>query len=96
MELLKGPDPQRRDLAYRLLNGFVEVEGGAVQRSGGNDQIEFLVEKIYQHRVRLANRVNLDFEDHDLEEMIAAYEKLNRLCAGLMYNQGWYDASRGL
>ena len=43
MELLKGPDPQRRDLAYRLLNGFVEVEGGAVQRSGGHDQIEFLV-----------------------------------------------------
>lgn len=96
MELVRGPDPKRRDLVYRLLNGFVEVEGGAVQRSSGHSQIEALVEKIYRHRLRLANRANLEFEDDDLEEIVAAYEKLNRLCADLMYNQGWYDAGQGL
>ena len=96
MELVKGPNPTRRDLAYRLLNGFIEVEEGTVRRLNGYEKVESLVEKIYQHRLRLVSRANLEFEDIDLEEIVTTYEKLNRLCADLMYNQGWYDANKGL
>ncbi len=28
-----------------------------------------------------------------MEAIIKTYEQLNRLCADLMYNQGWFDAA---
>lgn len=96
MKLVKRPDPQRRDLAYRLLNGFIEVEDITTQRLDGFKQIAFLEEKIYQHRFKLSNRAGLEFEDEDLEAIVDTYEKLNRLCAELMYDQGWHDANQGL
>lgn len=96
MKVVKGPDPQRRELAYCLLNGLIEAGDGGIQRSDGYKQIAFLVGKIYQHRFKLSNRAGLEFEDEDLEAIVATYEKLNRLCAELMYNQGWHDANQGV
>ena len=86
-----APDEGRKELAYRLLNGFVEADG---ELSRGQMQIQFLVELIYQHRLNLCGKTGLDFEDRDLEAVIAAYERLGHLCAGLMYDQGWHDAER--
>lgn len=63
MELLKGPDPGRRELVYQLLNGFIEPEAGKHQASKERMQIEPLIEAIYQGRLRLCARANLDFED---------------------------------
>ena len=53
-----------------------------------------LVETIYQHRMKLCARAGLDFEDADLEGIVSAYEKLNRLCGETMYDQGWLDSTR--
>ena len=92
----RTPDPRRRELAYQLLNGFMEVDTEPKQLSKEEMQIAFIVERIYQHRVNLCTRGNLDFEDKDLEAIIIAYEQLNRLCACLMYDQGWHDANQGL
>lgn len=88
MEAEKAPDPQRRDLVYRLLNGFIGSEADETQISRARMPIDFLVEIIYQHRLNLCGRAHLEFEDKDLEAIIAAYEQLNRLCAELMYDQG--------
>lgn len=92
----KMPDPRRRELAYQLLNGFMEAEAEPKQLSREEMQIVFIVERIYQHRINLCTRGNLDFEDKDLEAIISAYEQLNRLFARLMYDQGWHDAGQGL
>ena len=51
-----------------------------------------LAETIYQHRMKLCARAGLDFEDADLEGIVSAYEKLNRLCGETMYDQGWLDS----
>ena len=92
----KMPDPRRRELAYQLLNGFMEAEAERKQLSREEMQIAFIVGRIYQHRINLCTRGNLDFEDEDLEAIVSAYEQLNRLCARLMYGQGWHDAGQGL
>lgn len=94
MELLRGPDPKRRNLAYQLLNGFVEIETEEMQVSREHMRIEPLIETIYQSRLKLCARTGLDFEDDTLETIINTYEQLNRLLAERMYNQGWYDAKQ--
>lgn len=94
MKSIVGPDPRRRDVAYRLLNGFLELEMGEVPPSKERIQIDSLVARIYQHRIKLCTHADLDFEDEDLNEIVSIYEQLNRLCAELMYNQGWYDAKQ--
>lgn len=92
MERRKTPDPIKRDLTYKLLNGFVELEGEPP--SSDTMKITFLAELIYQHRINLCKRTNLDFEDKDLEAIISTYETLNRLCSELMYNYGWHAGNR--
>lgn len=86
-----GPDPVRQDLAYRLLNGFLELEGAG---PASDQELLFLTEVIYQHRVNLCERAGLELEDRDLEAIVTAYERMNRRCAELMYNQGWYAGNR--
>ena len=91
MEKLKGPDPARRDLVYRWLNGYIgELKEGLTTEQM---QIAFLTEQIYQYRVNVCNRAHLDFEDKDMEAIINTFERLNRLCAELMYNHGWIDGA---
>lgn len=94
MEGKGWPDPVKRDLAYQRLNGFLESDSVKVQPLENSAQIGALVETIYQRRLGLCARAGLDFEDSDLEAIITAYEKLNRLCGELMYNQGWHDANQ--
>jgi len=96
MEQSAGPDPRRRDLAYRLLNGFVEIEIEGMRPLPKYVEIDSLTAKIYQHRIKLCARADLDFEDEDMEGIVSTYEQLNRLCADAMYNQGWHDANQGL
>lgn len=96
MKEIRGPDAERRELAYQQLNGFTKTEEEDGRKSGTQVRIKFLVDEIYRHRLNLCNRVSLDFEDEDLEAIVTAYEQLSRLCAGFMYNQGWYDRNRGL
>lgn len=91
MEKRKGPDPIRRDLVYRWLNGFIGKEKDSL--TDEQMQIAFLAEQIYQRRLNLQKRVNLDFEDRDMEAIIDTYERLNRLCAEFMYDQGWLDGT---
>ena len=95
MKEIRGPDAERRELAYQQLNGFTKTEEDG-RKSGTQVRIEFLVDEIYRHRLNLCNRVSLDFEDEDLEAIVTAYEQLSRLCAGFMYNQGWYDRNQEL
>ena len=94
MDKRELPESKRRALAYQLFNGFTDVDTAKGPLSKEQSQIAFIVERIYQHRINLCARGNLDFEDKDLEAIISAYEQLNRLCAYLMYDQGWYDAQR--
>lgn len=93
MEERKGPDPVRRDLVYRWLNGYIGREREKDSLTDEQMQIAFLAEQIYQRRLNLHTRVNLNFEDRDMEAIIDAYERLNRLCADFMYNQGWLDGT---
>lgn len=88
-----APDPNKRAPAYRMLNGLTDIGPltGCILEE--REQIDRLVNQIYQHRLRLCNRVHMDFEDRDMEAIIKTYEQLNRLCADLMYNQGWFDAA---
>lgn len=87
------PDPVRRELAYDLLNGFREA--GPPSGAIGEDRakVDALADAIYRHRLKLCNRAGLDFEDGDLLEIVDAYDRMNRLIARLMYNQGWHDAA---
>lgn len=96
MDKKKSPDPVRRELAYDLLSGY--LEGGPHSEAVAEERakVDALVDVIYQHRFRLCNRAGLDFEDRDLEAIVNTYEKLNRLYADLMYNQGWFDAALAL
>ncbi len=96
MEGSAGPDPRRRDLAYQLLNGFVEIEIEGMRPLSKRAEIDLLTAKIYQHRIKLCARADLDFEDEDMEGIVSTYEQLNRLCADAMYDQGWHDADRNL
>ena len=73
MKEIRGPDAERRELAYQQLNGFTKTEEEDGRKSGTQVRIEFLVDEIYRHRLNLCN-----------------------LCAGFMYNQGWYDRNQGL
>jgi len=86
------PDPVRRDLVYRWLNGFIGMEGKE-RLTSEQMQIAFLTEQIYQYRLNLCKRKNVDFEDRDLEAIINTFEALNQLCANLMYDRGWFDAT---
>lgn len=87
-----GPDPVRRDVTYRLLNGFLEVEGSEL--SSDTMKLMFLTEQIYQYRLNLCERTGLDFEDETLEAIITTYEKMNRMCAEMMYDSGWHAGNR--
>lgn len=93
MEKGIAPDPNKRAPAYRMLNGLTDIGPltGCILEE--REQIDRLVNQIDQHRLRLCNRVHMDFEDRDMEAIIKTYEQLNRLCADLMYNQGWFDAA---
>ena len=96
MKQIMGPNPARQNLAYQLLNGFIELELGKMPPPHKRMEIDSLVAKIYRHRIKLCARAGLDFEDEDIEAIASTYEQLNRLCADFMYNQGWHDASQGL
>lgn len=86
----KTPDPVRRDQAYRFLNGLLGGEQGRQTRE--QMQIAFLTEQIYQYRLNLCERAGLEFENRDMEAIVDAYEKMNRLIGALMYDHGWLDA----
>ncbi len=96
MEQSTGPDPRRRDLAYQTLNGFADIEIEGMRPLPKRVEIDSLIAKIYQHRIKLCARADLDFEDEDVEGIVNTYEQQNRLCADAMYNQGWHDAKQGL
>lgn len=87
-----GPDPVRRDVTYKVLNGFLEREG--TEPSSDTMQLMFMAELIYQHRVNLCARTGLDFEDQELEAIVSTYEKMNRMCAEMMYDSGWHAGNR--
>lgn len=91
MAAKKVPDPARRDQVYRFLNGFIGGEQG--QQTREQMQIAFLTEQIYQYRLNLCECVGLEFENKDMEAIIDAYEKMNRLIGDLMYDHGWLDAT---
>lgn len=87
----KGPSQGRRDLAYQILSGELHLEDARL--AALRPQLDALVDEIYQHRMKLCDRTGLDFEDADLEGIVSAYERLNRLCADGMYDQGWHAAA---
>lgn len=89
--LEKGPSRERRELAYQMLNGELHLEDARL--SALRPQLDALVDEIYRHRVKLCARAGLAFEDADLEKIVSAYERLNRLCADGMYDQGWRAAA---
>lgn len=86
----QGPDPQKREMAYMLFNGMVRLEDSRM--TALRPQVNELVDVIYQHRMKLCARAGLDFEDDDLEGIVAAYEQMTRLCGDALYDQGWYDS----
>lgn len=89
--LEKGPSQGKRDLAYQMLNGDLHLADARL--AALRPQLDALVDEIYRHRVELCGRTGLDFEDADLEGIVSAYERLNRLCADGMYDQGWHAAA---
>lgn len=91
MDKPKMPDPVRRDLVYRSLNGFIDERPGGQTRE--QMQLAFLTEQIYQRRLNLCERWGLEFENKDIEAIMDAYEMMNRLIGGLMYDHGWLDAT---
>lgn len=91
MKKPKGPDPVKRDLVYQFLNGF--IDGEQERQTGEQMQIAFLTEQIYQRRLNLWERVGLEFENKDMEAIMDAYEKMNRLIGDFMYDHGWLDAA---
>lgn len=93
MDKKKAPDPVRREAAYDLLNGYLEGGPPSELVAGERAKVDALADAIYQHRMRLCSRAGLDFEDKDLLELVSAYDRMNRLIARLMYNQGWHDAA---
>lgn len=93
MDKKKTPDPVRRDLAYDLLSGYLEGRPPSGAIGEERAKVDALADVIYQHRLKLCNRAGLDFEDRDLLEIVNAYDRMNRLIARLMYNQGWHDAA---
>lgn len=93
MDKKKAPDPVRRDLAYDLLNGYLEGGPPSAAIVEERAKVDALVNVIYQHRLRLCNRTGLDFEDRDLLEIVSTYDRMNQLIAHFMYDQGWFDAA---
>lgn len=91
MKTRKIPDPARRDAVYQWINSFSGKETDDMTKD--QTQIAALAEEIYQHRLNLCSRGELDFEDQDIEAIVNLYEKLNRLCGSLMYDQGWLDGT---
>lgn len=50
--------------------------------------------KVYDARLRLAERTGVGFEDRDLLEIIESLEKIAKLCALAMYDQGVRNAAQ--
>lgn len=81
-------------LIYELFNGFMEVEPPTGELLKVRDDVDEIVDMIYQHRMRLCNRAGLDFEDRDLEGIISGYDQLNAVLARLMYQMGRLKGER--
>lgn len=87
-------EPGESDLIYELFNGYMEVEPPTGELLKVRDDVDEIVDMIYQHRMRLCNRAGLDFEDRDLEGIVSGYDQLNAVLARLMYQMGRLKGER--
>lgn len=85
---------ERWEIIYNQINGAYApgvCEGVKDEASEGGELFS-LVEKIYEAREHLCERVNLDAgTDPDLEDMFSGFEDLSRVCGKLMYHHGYQD-----
>lgn len=87
-------EPGESDLIYELFNGYLEAGPPTGELLKARNEVDEIVDMIYQHRMRLCNRAGLDFEDRDLEGIVSGYDQLNAVLARLMYQMGRLEGER--
>lgn len=86
---------ERWEFIYNQINGFNEPDvcEWVKDETDKDGELAGLVEKIYQARERLCERMKLDAgADPDLEDIFNGFEDFSRICGKLMYQYGRQDA----
>lgn len=86
---------ERWEFIYNQINGLYELDvcEWVKDETAEDGELAELVEKIYQARERLCERMKLDGgADPDLEDIFNGFEALSRVCGKLMYHYGRQDA----
>lgn len=84
----------RWEFIYNQINGFNEPDVCQWVRdeSAIEGALGPLIERIYQLRARLGERLGVDpWADQDLERLVDSCEALSRACGEQMYRYGYQD-----
>lgn len=81
MQTHKPISKEEFDTLWLRLNGQISDQGDVPNLFAEGEPCDVLYGQVTNARLRLAQRTGIDFEDHDLMEIIQSLEEIGRLCA---------------
>lgn len=84
----------RWEFIYDQINGALEPDvcEWVKDESTKDGEVGPIIERVYDARNRLAERLGIDAgDDEDLEELVSGFEDFARVCGKLMYHYGYQD-----
>lgn len=90
-------DEKRWEIVYNQINGayIPGVCKGVNDETSASGILGPLIEKAYEARDRLAERLDVDPSvDPDFELLVSGFEALSRACGKLMYYYGYQDGAQ--
>ena len=86
---------ERWEIIYNQINGVYvsDICEGAKDETSEGGKLGILIEQAYEARNHICERLGIDPEDPDMEQLISGFEKFSRAYGKLMYHYGYLDGA---